>query len=56
MVPGAKLIPTSAVHRVTLVLGADGKQVTGLTTRGHASPRSRAPSPKPRESGIPCIN
>ncbi|MDT4891911.1 MAG: hypothetical protein QOE97_946 [Pseudonocardiales bacterium] len=29
-VPGAKLVPTAAVQRVTLVLGTDGRQVKGL--------------------------
>jgi LCP family protein required for cell wall assembly len=54
VVPGAKLIPTSAVKRVTLVLGADGDQVTGLTkTRAHAQSHHRS---KPRNQGIPCIN
>jgi len=37
-VPGAKLVETTTVTRVTLELGADGKQVRGLA----ASPQTRA--------------
>lgn len=54
VVPGAKLVATAAVQRVTLVLGSDGDQVTGL-----ARHRRHPPAPHramPRNQGIPCIN
>jgi len=54
VVPGAKLVATSAVKRVTLVLGSDGDQVTGLTKpHHHAATHRRA---TPQNQGIPCIN
>jgi hypothetical protein len=54
VVPGAKLVATSAVKRVTLVLGSDGDQVTGLTKpRHHAAAHHRA---TPQNQGIACIN
>ncbi|HEY2299166.1 MAG TPA: LCP family protein [Jatrophihabitans sp.] len=56
LVPGAKLMQTSSVRRVTLVLGRDGKQVTGLTT-APAQHRDINRHKKPgRANGIGCIN
>ena len=55
LVPGAKLMQTSSVRRVTLVLGSDGKQVTGLTApKQHRHPahhKKAAPA-----NGMGCIN
>ncbi len=54
VVPGAKLVATSAVKRVTLVLGSDGDEVTGLTrSRPHPTSHHHA---KPHNHGITCIN
>jgi LCP family protein required for cell wall assembly len=54
VVPGAKLVATSAVTRVTLVLGSDGDQVTGLVK--HRRPASAHHRATPRNQGVPCIN
>ena len=60
-VPGAQLIETSSVSRVTLVLGTDGRQVvgaaaavapTGATPIAATSPSTVAQ----RTSGLGCIN
>lgn len=55
VVPGAKLLPTSSVRRVTLVLGADGLQVTGLTPPRPAH-RSHRGTKGHRVNGIQCID
>jgi LCP family protein required for cell wall assembly len=66
-VPGAKLVPTPSVQRVTLVLGSDGRQVRGLAAAstpasssppsGGAQPTKAAPrSTASATSGLGCIN
>ena len=60
-VPGAQLIETSSVSRVTLVLGTDGRQVTGspAVTRAPGSGHTAAPATggvAQRTSGLGCIN
>jgi hypothetical protein len=53
-VPGAKLVMSSAVARVTLQLGTNGKQVTGLTpATGSTSPPVRPAGKKPV---VTCID
>jgi LCP family protein required for cell wall assembly len=57
VVTGAKLVETTAVSRVTLALGTDGRQVTGLVTHTVApQPSSTTTAPATEPSGIPCIN
>jgi LCP family protein required for cell wall assembly len=58
VVRGAKLIPTSALDRVTLTLGTDGKQVQGLAPAPvPAATASATPAPKPAPAnGMGCIN
>jgi hypothetical protein len=62
VVPGAKLVETTAVSRVTLALGTDGKQVTGLTpgtgrtgSSSGSSAKATAAKPKPAD-GLGCID
>jgi hypothetical protein len=63
-VTGAKLIETSTVPRVTLIVGGDGVQVNGLarssstntttaTATAHAATTKTAPKPV---AGLGCIN
>jgi LCP family protein required for cell wall assembly len=62
-VPGASLVETGTVHRVTLELGTDGRVVRGLRgpTIGHratthpTSPRKR-PGKSRAANGLGCIN
>jgi hypothetical protein len=55
LVPGAKLMQTSSVPRVTLVLGTDGRQVTGLTApKPNPHPKHRKKAA--RANGMGCIN
>jgi LCP family protein required for cell wall assembly len=56
VVPGAKLVETSVVSRVTLELGTDGKQVQGLTSRKPASHSGKAAKPHTKANGMGCIN
>ena len=66
VVPGAKLIETATVTRVTLVLGANGVQVRGLAApstptpgTGTATPHAAAPAKSAASSaagGLGCIN
>jgi hypothetical protein len=64
VVRGAKLIETATVSRVTLVLGANGVQVTGLSstagTTSAAATASKAPANPVQTStaagGLGCIN
>ncbi|MGH8862315.1 MAG: LCP family protein, partial [Jatrophihabitantaceae bacterium] len=55
-VRGAGLVETSTVQRVTLSLGGDGREVTGLA----AAPQHTAGAPRPakdrRAGGLGCIN
>jgi LCP family protein required for cell wall assembly len=68
VVKGAKLVPTPSVQRVTLILGTDGLQVTGLAA-GNSTPASgqhttgaATNAATPKKSGAPstgslgCIN
>jgi LCP family protein required for cell wall assembly len=59
-VPGAKAVATPDVARVTLVLGADGRQVRGLVPSSPTSSRAssgRSPAAAgPSSSGVPCID
>lgn len=56
VVKGAQLVPTGDVRRVTLTLGSDGKQVTGLVPaappakKKHKNPSSKA------ANGLGCID
>jgi hypothetical protein len=52
-VPHAKIVETSTVRRVTLLLGANGVQAKGLAT---AHPASKASAPKDRTQGRGCID
>jgi LCP family protein required for cell wall assembly len=53
-VPGAKLVMSSSVARVTLELGSDGAQVRGLTA---PQPRTSAPAPAAHaKPAVPCID
>lgn len=58
-VPGAKLVETSTVQRVTLSLGTDGKQVKGLgdasVTQPSRSTRPKAVTDK-QANGLGCID
>jgi LCP family protein required for cell wall assembly len=64
VVPGAKVVQTNSVDRVTLVLGADNVQVKGLASSkpAHGTPKSTANSkpnpstPAARTDGLGCIN
>ena len=59
VVKGAKLVPTSSVKRVTLSLGSDGRQVTGLVTRVPDHPSKTAKHAAKQNSlanGLGCIN
>jgi hypothetical protein len=64
VVAGAKLIETTTVSRVTLELGADGKQVRGLsaatTPTAPSTTMSTPATPAPRKSvstaGLGCID
>jgi hypothetical protein len=51
-VPGAKLVETTSVRRVTLELGGDGRQVQGLASRSTV----RAPAPHTRKPALGCID
>jgi hypothetical protein len=63
-VPGANLVQTSSVDRVTLVIGANGVQVKGLATSKPATGKSKPTSTKQpaktsvaaKTSGLGCIN
>ena len=50
-VPGASLVQTSSVQRVTLVLGTDGHQARGLAPSAAPASSPRATSPAPANSG-----
>jgi LCP family protein required for cell wall assembly len=53
-VPGATLVMSSSVDRVTLELGTDGKQVSGLST---TTTSSAAPAhPTAKHPAVTCIN
>lgn len=53
-VPGAKLVMSSSVDRITLELGSDGKQVRGLAaTTPHSTTSKKSASGK---HSIPCID
>ena len=57
--PGAQLTQTESVKKVTLVLGADGRQAAGLASTAPSSAASRAPSTAakpPTATGLGCIN
>ena len=57
MVPGARLIPTRSVHRVTVILGSDGKRVVATATPPPASGRGhRHAAPAAHHAAIQCIN
>jgi LCP family protein required for cell wall assembly len=63
VVTGAKLIETSGLSRVTLVLGTDGVQVNGLTRTAQAATPPATHSSAPRQAtgsaaagGLGCIN
>ena len=57
VVHGASLVETSSVQRVTLSLGSDGKQVTGLTTpRPSGGVARAAPRHDTRANGLGCID
>jgi LCP family protein required for cell wall assembly len=60
VVKGAKLVETSSVSRVTLELGTDGKQVTGLkpwAAHGHSSFGAKhAAQQSHAANGLGCIN
>jgi LCP family protein required for cell wall assembly len=56
VVPHAKAVATPDVARVTLVLGGDGRQVTGLAPRTAPPAGSSSAAPKTSTSGIPCID
>jgi LCP family protein required for cell wall assembly len=61
-VPGAQLVETDSVRRVTLVLGTGGLQAQqppaekAAPTRPPASTTPAAPQPKPAPAGMGCIN
>jgi LCP family protein required for cell wall assembly len=59
VVPGAQMVETSTVARVTLVLGSDGKQVRGLptssTTPVGAAPTTASATAE-KTGGLGCIN
>jgi LCP family protein required for cell wall assembly len=58
--PGIKLVETNSVKRVTLVLGTDGRQVSGLggtVAKTPSSPsKSAAQHHDTRNGGLGCIN
>lgn len=54
VVPGAQLVPTGDVHRVTLVLGSDGKQVTGVAAAAPTATPSPSGTPSPGTSSPPA--
>ena len=57
MVPGAQLIQTRSVHRVTLVLGSDGKQVVATAAHHSTSgPQHQHAAPAAHHAGIQCID
>jgi LCP family protein required for cell wall assembly len=58
LVHGASLVATSSVSRVTLSLGTDGKQVSGLVAPRPASGGSTRVAPKrdSRANGLGCID
>jgi LCP family protein required for cell wall assembly len=59
VVPGAKLVETSSVSRVTLTLGTDGRQVRGLAPRTPTptrTPVGTAPTPAKQAGGLGCID
>ena len=61
LVPGAQPVLTSAVKRVTLVLGADGRQVRGLAGVGTSSSSSASAHPSAAHhstvaGGLGCID
>jgi LCP family protein required for cell wall assembly len=57
VVPGARMIPTGSVHRVTLILGSDGRRVTTpVAQRPPTSAHPARPAHPKRNRGIQCIN
>jgi hypothetical protein len=56
VVPGAKLVQTSAVNRVTLSLGTDGKQVKGLVATSAGSSTTSKPAKAKPADGLGCID
>jgi LCP family protein required for cell wall assembly len=60
VVPGARLIPTRSVHRVTLILGSDGHRVTAPSHRSQRRQGARsAPAHRAhgqQRGGIQCID
>ena len=58
-VPGAQLTQTESVKKVTLVLGADGRQASGLAPHPSATSAahpSSTPPAAPASTGLGCIN
>jgi len=49
-VPGAMLVQTGSVQRVTLVLGTDGHEARGIATSAAPAPPSSRPASTPRSS------
>lgn len=56
LVPGAKLVETSSVHRVTLVLGTDGREVTGLVPTHPTASHTATPKRSKPAAGLGCID
>jgi len=57
-VPGAQLVLTSTVKRVTVVLGTDGRQAAALAGSPSTATTSHAPAKPARKAngGLGCIN
>ena len=58
-VPGAQLTQTESVKKVTLVLGADGRQASGLAPHPSATSATHPSSTPPKaatSTGVGCIN
>jgi LCP family protein required for cell wall assembly len=54
--PGAGLVETDSVKRVTIELGSDGKQVTGLATAATPSAGPATTTTAAKTKGLGCIN
>jgi LCP family protein required for cell wall assembly len=54
--PGAKLVETSAVSRVTLELGTDGKQVKGLAPSNGGTHSHKSAAQGAKADGMGCID
>jgi LCP family protein required for cell wall assembly len=56
LVPGAKVVETSGIRRVTLVLGTDGRAVTGAVPASPHSASGATPKKAASAGGLGCID